>query len=194
MAEHPLPQGEKESQSEKNGAAINPKVISRSRLMEVLNYDPETGAFTWRVVTSNRVKKGGIAGALTVRGYMQIAVDGRLFYAHRLAWLYVYGYLPKSQLDHIDGDGCNNAICNLREATMAQNCQNMSLNKKNTSGYHCVSWSKTHNKWAAYIWKDYKKKHLGLFVNANDAYRAYLKAKGVSHTFNPIPRDIVAIT
>ena len=52
----------------------------------------------------------------------------------------------KSFVDHIDNDKSNNNIANLRWATRAENNQNASMRKDNTSGVKGVSWDKDTNK------------------------------------------------
>ena len=164
--------------------------MTQERLYELLRYDTETGVFTWKKRTSNRVSVGDRAGHDNGNGYRRINIDGRSYYEHRLAWLYVYGEFPKRLIDHRDGNGFNNKISNLRQATCAQNGQNQNLRATNASGRHGVSWDKSHKKWEAYICCNSRKKHLGLFENIDDAGAAYLKAKRKLHTFQPIPRDI----
>lgn len=165
-------------------------MLTHERLKEVLDYDPETGIFRWKKRTSNRVKVGDIAGGDNMNGYIRMQVDGKRHYAHHLAWLYFYGSLPENELDHKDGDGENNRIENLRDATHAQNSQNQPLRSTNTSGHHGVSWSSARNKWEAYIWKNGKKHNLGLFNDKSSAAAEYLANKERLHEFQPVPRDI----
>lgn len=165
------------------------KRITAERLRELLNYDRETGIFTWRKRTSNRVTIGERAGRDNGNGYRRIAIDGRSYYEHHLAWLYVHAEFPEFEIDHRDGVGANNCISNLRPATHAENGQNQSLRVTNRSGKHGVSWSKSHRKWAAYIVVEGRKRHLGLFDDVEDAGAAYLSAKQDLHKFQPIPRD-----
>ena len=104
--------------------------LTAERLRELLHYDPETGVFTWKIRTSNRVKVGSIAGVIDPNGYIRIRLDGRLHQAHRLAWLYMAGQWPAIHIDHINGEKAYNRWCNLREATHAQNMQNYELFKE----------------------------------------------------------------
>lgn len=166
--------------------------LTAARLREVLSYSSETGLFTWLSPTSNRVRRGEVAGRKNGNGYIRISVDGRSYYAHRLAWLHEKGSFPPSELDHSDGNRSNNRLANLRPATHGQNGQNQPLRVTNTSGKHGVSWSRTRRKWAAYIWAMGAKKHLGLFSEKAAAAAAYLEAKSRMHQFQPVPRDINA--
>lgn len=55
------------------------------------------------------------------------------------------------------------------------------VNKNNTSGYTGVSYVKRHGRYRAYITFKRKQYHLGFFDNAEDAHKAYLKAKEKIH-------------
>lgn len=91
-------------------------------LRDNMTYDPDTGHFCWKKPGFGRTV-GKVAGSARNRndGYIAIKVGGTVHYAHRLAWLYVYGEWPPQSVDHIDCNRANNAISNLRLATPAQN-------------------------------------------------------------------------
>ena len=91
-------------------AMTSEKSLTAERLREVLDYDPDTGVFTRKVRTASSVKVGDVAGSLNGKGYIRIRVDGRLYFAHRLAWLYVHGEWPVDQVDHINGIKNDNRI------------------------------------------------------------------------------------
>ena len=165
--------------------------LTAERLGEVLAYEPDTGIFRWRIRPSNRVKVGAVAGRSNGNGYTRICIDGVNHYAHRLAWLAVHGKHPAGEVDHRNGNRADNRIANLRVGTHAQNAQNQPLRVTNTSGRDGVSWSKPHGKWAAYIVKAGRKKHLGLFECIDRASEAYMAAKAKLHAFQPVPRDAV---
>jgi hypothetical protein len=77
--------------------------ISLRQLKEHLRYDAATGIFRWKSRVRGRAV-GSIAGCINpTDGYRRILFRGRQYAAHRLAWLYVYGRWPRSDLDHVNG-------------------------------------------------------------------------------------------
>lgn len=80
---------------------------TQALLRSLLDYDAQTGAFTWKVQRSPRIKAGALAGSTSGNGYRYITVNGQTHSEHRLAWLYVHGEFPASELDHINH---NNSI------------------------------------------------------------------------------------
>lgn len=89
------------------------KTLTQAELMRYVKYDPETGVFTGN--------KGEPVGHPSVKGYVYVMVGERRFFAHRLAWLYVHGEMPKVRIDHENGQRDDNRIDNLRPATTQQN-------------------------------------------------------------------------
>lgn len=143
-------------------------------LKEFLDYNPNTGIFTWIKKPNNRIKVGQVAGVMTKKGYVRIAFKGIKYLAHRLAYYTYHGVDPLENLvDHKYGDGSNNKIKNLRLANKSQNGANhIKLRSDNTSGVIGVSWNKVHKKWQAIIMINGKQKHLGYFINKEDARKA----------------------
>ena len=148
--------------------------ITVDELKAILRYDPETGEFWWRV-SRKGIRLGRPAGRVTGR-YRQIGIDGRHYYAHRLAWLYMTGEWPSDDIDHIDGDRLNNRFSNLREASRAQNMANGRTPATNTSGFKGVSFDRQRGRWQAFIKIDGKTKNLGRFKTPEDAHAAYVAA------------------
>jgi hypothetical protein len=162
---------EKEQQMSKPNSTL-----TAERCREVLDYNPETGVFTWRVKPAIRVNAGDLAGWDRGKGYLCVNVDHRPYRLHRLAWLWVYGEWPTGEIDHINGIPSDNRIENLRLATNAQNLANRGKTKSNTSGYKGVYLHNQTKKWVASIKHLGKKYALGCFVNPEDAHNAYKTA------------------
>jgi hypothetical protein len=167
-----------------NDIKIKPKkgygMINQEELKRNLSYDPNTGLFTRLIVHCNRVKVGSVAGTNTTRGYVDIRLYGKLYKAHRLAWLYITGKWPQAQIDHINGIKTDNRWENLREATPQENLRNLGIRSRNTSGFKGVSFCKRSNKWRASASVDNKYKHLGFYETAelaSEAYERHAKAK-----------------
>jgi hypothetical protein len=150
--------------------------LSAEELRRLLDYDPETGVFTWRANRGPNARAGATAGNLNHHGYIQIVVCRRKYQAHRLAWLHVYGKWPPHDIDHINLDRCDNRLANLRSATRSENLANTSVRADNTSGVKGVSWHKQRGKWAARARINGKYAHLGLFENRQEAAAAYARA------------------
>ncbi|MGB9054416.1 MAG: HNH endonuclease, partial [Pseudolabrys sp.] len=92
-------------------------MLTANRLRKVLSYAPATGIFRWKVSASTRAPVGTIAGAKNGRGYRQIRIDGRPYSASRLAWLYMTGKWPNSEISYLNGKPSDTRWANLREAT-----------------------------------------------------------------------------
>jgi hypothetical protein len=149
--------------------------LTRARLRELLRYNKRTGEFRWRKRLSSRAAIGDVAGC-PFGTHWVIGIDGRSYRAHRLAWFYVTGGWGRPTIDHRDGNSANNRWSNLRRATSAQNNANRRRPRNNTSGLKGVSVSRTERKWEARITKNGRCTHLGRFLTAEAAHKAYVKA------------------
>lgn len=157
-------------------------IITQQRLKEVLHYNPDTGIFIWIKPTGKGIHIGDVAGAIKVtrpnnkgRQYIHIGIDGKVYLAHRLAFLYMNGKFPTEVTDHKDCNGLNNKWNNLREATHSQNNGNIRTHTDNKSGIKGVIFHK--GKWRATIAREKNKtKHLGTFSTKELARNAYVKA------------------
>lgn len=150
-------------------------MIGRDYLRECFHYNPDTGIFTpierprshfsseLSYQMSLRTRRKGVElSARDMYGYLTVWLDGSVYKAHRLAFLYMTGEMPK-YVDHINQVKDDNRWCNLRPATKSQNCSNVGLRSHNTSGTLCVSWSKRSRKWLVSLTKDKKKIYIGMF-------------------------------
>jgi hypothetical protein len=154
-----------------------------SFVRECLDYDPDTGIFTWRNrplahfvnqrgwATWNAQHAGSRAGSLCAASYWTIRLSRRLILAHRFAWLMVHGVDPVGmEIDHINGVRVDNRITNLRLATPSENAANKRKALNTKTGIKGVQ--KIGRGYAAYITTNYKRLHLGYFSTIEKAAEA----------------------
>jgi hypothetical protein len=144
--------------------------LTQSRLKELLYYNSATGVFSRIANTSSNAKIGDEAGGMNKStGYWRIRVDGVQHYAHRLAWLYVTGTWPESDIDHINHNKVDNRFINLRKVTHQENQKNKIKYKKNKSGVSGVRWISDRNVWKAQICNNGEMIVLGRFEDKFEA-------------------------
>nr|DAI86932.1 MAG TPA: endonuclease [Caudoviricetes sp.] len=149
-------------------------VLSSHRLRELLQYNPLTGIFSWRVSCGNGKQPGSEAGTKSLNGYIKIQIDGRQYLAHRLAWLYENGEWPCKDIDHINRIRHDNRILNLKNVSCRENHNNRS---NNTSGFPGVHFRKDTRRWKASIRINGSLIQLGNFETPERASIAYRIAK-----------------
>lgn len=146
-------------------------------LLEVLDYDEESGLFTWLVPIS-QVKKGATAGYVGSNGYTKISFKKRTYLAHRLGFYSAYGFLP-NMLDHINNLRTDNRIVNLRPASVVQNGRNKLAERTSFSKYKGVTFSKVYKQrkkpWYANIHYEGKTRFLGSYTTEEEARDSYRK-------------------
>lgn len=108
-------------------------------------------------------------------GYLVTTIDKSTVYLHRM----IMGAPDNIDVDHKHGSDTkfDNRRSNLRLATVSQNQMNKKKQKNNTSGYTGVKWNKKTKKWIARIQINGKQKHLGTFINIEDAINARQKGE-----------------
>ena len=156
--------------------------LTQSLVRELLDYDPETGALTWRMrdqkwfastrarnAWNNRFAERITATAQDTNGYLLVGVFGRKYRTHRLIWLWMMGAWPTDQIDHLNHDRADNRWRNLRLVTPAENGKNQSIRITNTSGAMGVWWDRQRNSWQAYIDASGRRIHLGRYITKTDA-------------------------
>lgn len=137
-------------------------------VLSFFDYNHRTGEIKWKVNRQGHVKAGDVAGTIFTnysgKSYRSLHVKRKHYLAHRLCWLIYYGENPKGCIDHINGDGLDNRIKNLRDVTRSKNQRNMRVSSRSKTGVMGVSWCKRSSKWCARI-KDKNKKtvHIGYF-------------------------------
>ena len=95
--------------------------------------------------------------------YKWVSVDGKLTYAHRVAWEEAYGPIPAGlMIDHIDRDRSNNDLSNLRLVTP-------SLNRLNLGAERGAHWDAKSKRYRAQLkWKG-KTYYLGRYDTKEEA-------------------------
>lgn len=153
--------------------------LTQSILKEYLTYDPITGIFNAKHSARGGFFPAGRELGSLADGYKLIQVNSITFKSHRLAFLYVHGYLPELplMLDHIDRNKTNNAISNLRVVNSSENVRNVGLQTNNTSGHTGVHFHKRSSKWEACIRIKGIRKYLGGYKNKKDAIAAKKQAE-----------------
>lgn len=164
-------------------------------LRDLLDYDAETGALTWRVRGPKWFAKdrdcepwnARYAGkpAFTVQdtyGYLNGKIFSKRYLAHRVIWAIVHACWPE-QVDHINGSKADNRIANLREVSNAGNAQNRKRPNTNTSGVVGVVWHKQKQRWQAQIGVGDRMVCLGRFTDKDEAIAAR-KAAEVAHGYH----------
>lgn len=145
--------------------------ISAEKINRLLDYDPCTGIFTWKVYRSRTAKKGSLAGSKHDKGYIKIMINRKNHFAHRLAWIICRGEI-KGEIDHINGVRDDNRIENLRDCSSSQNRLNTRISEKNKSGMKGLYMDKRSGRWVACASIKGKVIHLGNFKDFNDAASA----------------------
>ena len=154
--------------------------------VELVDYSPEAGIFTWRkrdrkYFQSDRICKtwnARYAGkpALTApsRGHVVGSVFCCTYLAHRVAYLWMTGGWPKDQIDHINGIKDDNRWCNLREVTARGNMRNLPMPRRGTAtgrvGVYFIG--KGRERFVARIRDGVTTRHLGYFASFDDACAA----------------------
>lgn len=159
-------------------------MISQTDLKTLAHYDEVTGVFT-RKTSRGGFHIGTPMGRHDTYGYVQITLRGSSYLAHRLAWLYVYGVWPDTEIDHINCIRNDNSITNLRKASRQGNNQNIKTHRI-TNTCQMLGASPKDGKYQARISYNRKQYYLGFFNTKEEAHSAYVEAKRKLHLFNTI--------
>lgn len=156
--------------------------LDQETLRRLLDYDPETGALTWKgrpmemfsTAAHGRTWNTRWAGksALVTRGphgHLYGRVLGRKHFAHRVIWKIVHGVNPV-EVDHINGRPDDNRLDNLRAVDHATNGKNRRIGVNNTSGALGVRWEA--GKWRATMSANGAGIHIGRFDDFDAAVTA----------------------
>lgn len=137
------------------------------RINEKFVYSAGDGTLRFRgcnkIAGSERTGHSGIT-------YIKVKIDGGTYYAHRIIMI-MNGYKISTddQVDHIDGNGLNNKLENLRVVNNSENHKNQKLSKNNKIGIPGVYFRKSRSGWHVEIYGDGNRHFLGLFKSLFDA-------------------------
>ena len=158
------------------------QVLTANQVRDLFEFDRSTGVIKWRVTGPGR-RLDRLAGSKDRHGYLQTRVGGRIYFNHRLVWLFVHGHWPENVIDHINGNTTDNRIENLRDVPRKTNQENQrkAAASNKTTGLLGASLHKKTGKYVAAIQTDRKTKYLGLYATPDQAHAAYLSAKHQLH-------------
>jgi len=141
-------------------------------------YLPIIDLFDYNEITGELLLKDeSFAGYKTYgreRGYIQVSIKRKTYMSHRIAWACFYKEEPPKIIDHINGNGFDNSIKNLKRSSPRENQQNRKLNRLGKL-YGC-HYNKQNKGYIAKIKINGKSKHIGLYKTEIEAHNAYKKA------------------
>ncbi len=142
--------------------AKSKKLPSLEVLDELFYYDGKNLRNKVRRGANGKFAKGSISGFVDGKDpeslYRFVKIDGVKFRIHRIIWKIVRRKSPKNIIDHIDGDGLNNEISNLRDVEQKVNAKNCKMKSNNSSGFTGINYDKCREKWRARITIDGKER------------------------------------
>lgn len=155
-------------------------LLDQQYVKECFDYNEETGDLFWKErpkshfktekgwQTFNTQKKGKLVGTKGNHGYLQVAINKKVYLAHRICFLWMIGFIPDF-VDHEDHNRVNNSWGNLKGVSQQGNNKNLNMRKTNTSGITGVRWCTRDKAWTARIQVNYESLNLGHFNNIFDA-------------------------
>lgn len=154
-------------------SVIHRREICPDLVRKLFNYDPLTGDLT-RKIALGRPRTGK---STTARGYKVVMIDGKLYFAHVIAWIHYHGKCPPSGfvIDHENQDKLNLKIKNLRIVPQRLNCLNAKQRVGSQTGFRGVY--PTGRKFMAKLRINGKLQHLGSYSTVEEASAVYEAAK-----------------
>lgn len=146
---------------------------SMERINEMLTVIPKTGQVLWKK-SSGRARAGDEAGRITVHGYHEVSLDGRLYFGHSIVFFVAHGWWP-DRVDHVNGNKTDNRIENLRCVDAATNSRNRTtwVSPRSLLG----AFKNASGSWVSSITADGQRYHLGTFGTEVEAHEAYSRAR-----------------
>lgn len=158
----------------------NEALLTQEYLKSILHYDESTGVFTYKLPIKRGSVVGDKAGYIN-NGYVKIMINGIIYNAHRLAFLYMEGTFPEEVVDHIDRNRANNVWKNLRKASESSNQHNRGKGRNNNSGFKGVWFNKRRNKFRCRVGLYGRCIHIGYYNTIEEAIKARQEAADKLH-------------
>lgn len=175
--------------------------LTKQYLQQFYDYDPETGVIRHAHRADHlfshpsgaaKYKKhyeGTVAGCLVNDGprqYITINLGGRELKAHRVAWIMCNGEIPEGLvIDHVNGDGTDNRLENLRVVTTSDNSANSTISKRNKTGITGVSFNRKTERYVVSICRNSQPKLLS--QSLQDFFEACCMRKSAEIRFDYHP-------
>jgi len=156
------------------------KIPSKKELNDIVKYfryNKKLGMLFWRLDKGKKTKKGDVSGSYS-KGYIQVRLNKKRYFSHRIIWFLHYREWPLLSIDHINGDGTDNRITNIRQVTPSENTQNSKCHREGRP--IGVNFFKRDKKWRAFAPRNFlkrrnsKTKYLGIFDTMEEATKAVI--------------------
>lgn len=154
---------------------------------DLLGYNPDNGEMFWKpshdmgaawnARFANRRAGYLLKGRDGNPRYWYIKLSGIAYPAHRVIWVLYHGTMQPGEIDHINGDGLDNRISNLRCVSHSENSKNTTIRHTNRSGVPGVVWNERDNRWGVSVRIDGVQTSLGMFSDYFEAVCARKSAE-----------------
>ncbi len=150
------------------------QLLTAEEARALFHYDELSGELIRRVTVASNARAGDAIRCKNAGGYRIVRAFGRLYRTSRVIWLMRTGDWPPDgfEIDHRDTDKGNERWLNLRLATPFDNCANVGLQARNTSGFKGVYFNKLRGKWFAQITVRGQWHGLGYHLSPESAHAA----------------------
>jgi hypothetical protein len=152
------------------------QILTQEYLHTVFTY--KNGHLYWKKTGTGIVKEQ--AGWQDKLGYWNLGLNKKTYKIHRLIYLMHHGFMPKC-IDHIDNNALNNAIENLREATLSENQFNSKTHKNSTTKIKNVTYLQESGKYRVTLALNKSKKHFGYYDDLELAELVAIEARDKYH-------------
>lgn len=153
------------------------------RALELFEYDPTSHTGLRYKIDHYPRHKGSTAGGKASRGkyYEVVVADRKRVRAHWIVWALHHGSFPENQIDHINGNGLDNRIENLRQVDSSQNNWNRSIETSSKTGIKNIYFNESSNTYRVEIFKFRKHINVGSFKTLEEAKKAAEQAREKHH-------------